>query len=72
MWVYYEKPHSFSNVEITALRLYVNQAAIAYNNARRMKELKLLHKASEQLASVAEVEDVLQKITDSAYEVFQA
>ena len=72
MWVYYEKSHSFSNIEITALRLYVNQAVIAYNNARRMKELKLLHKTSEQLASVAEIQEVLQQIADSAYEVFQA
>jgi GAF domain-containing protein/DNA-binding LacI/PurR family transcriptional regulator len=72
MWVYYEKPHDFSQVEENALQLYVNQAAIAYDNARRMKELEYLHQAAEKLASVAELKDVLDQIVRSAGEAMQA
>jgi DNA-binding LacI/PurR family transcriptional regulator/GAF domain-containing protein len=72
MWVYYEKPHRFPAAEVDALRLYVNQAAIAYDNARRIKELEHLRQAAEKLAKVAEVHEVLQQIVQSAHEVLQA
>jgi GAF domain-containing protein len=72
MWVFYERPHRFPGSEVDALRLYVNQVAIAYDNARRMKELDHLRKAAGKLASVAEVKKVLQQIVESARDVFEA
>jgi DNA-binding LacI/PurR family transcriptional regulator/GAF domain-containing protein/anti-sigma regulatory factor (Ser/Thr protein kinase) len=72
MWVFFEKPHRFMPAEVEALRLYVNQAAIAYDKAKRMKELEHLQQASEKLASVADVREVLQQIADSAHDVLQA
>ena len=72
LWIFYEKPHHFSDSEVDALQLYATQAAIAYDNARRMKELEHLRQAAEKLASVAEVKDVLQQIVKSAREVLSA
>jgi DNA-binding LacI/PurR family transcriptional regulator/GAF domain-containing protein len=65
-WVYYKEPHYFSDTEVDALQLYVNQAAIAYDNARRMRELKCQRQAVEKLDSVAGVQEVLQQIVKSA------
>jgi GAF domain-containing protein/DNA-binding LacI/PurR family transcriptional regulator len=72
LWIFYEKPHHFPDAEVEALRLYANQVAIAYDNARRMKELDHLRQAAEKLTSVAEVREVLQQIVRSAREVLQA
>jgi DNA-binding LacI/PurR family transcriptional regulator/GAF domain-containing protein len=72
MWVFYEKQHHFSGAEVNALRLYVNQAAIMYDNARRTKELIHLRQAAEKLANVADVQEVLQQIVISAREVLEA
>jgi GAF domain-containing protein/DNA-binding LacI/PurR family transcriptional regulator len=72
MWIFFEKPHRFALAEVEALRLYVNQAAIAYDKAKRMKELEHLQQASEKLAGVADVREVLQQIAESARDVLQA
>ncbi len=72
MWIYYGEPHRFSEAEVDALQLYVNQAAIAYDNARRMDVLEHLRQAAEKLASVAGVQEVLQQIVKSARQVLQA
>jgi DNA-binding LacI/PurR family transcriptional regulator/GAF domain-containing protein len=72
MWIYYEKTHHFSIAEINALQLYVNHAAIAYNNAKRMKELAYLREAAEKLASVVEIKEILQQIVKSARKVLEA
>lgn len=72
IWVYYKEPHHFSDVEVNALGLYANQAATAYGNAKRMQELEHLRLATEKLASVAGVQEVLQQIVWSAREVLQA
>jgi GAF domain-containing protein/CheY-like chemotaxis protein len=72
MWVHYRELHHFSEAEVEALRLYANQAAIAYDNARRMRELEHMRRAAEKLASVAGVQEVLQQIVRSAREVLEA
>jgi len=72
MWIYYSERRRFSQAEIDALRLYVNQVAIAYDNARRMRELEHLRQAAEKLAGVTEVQAVLQQIAASAKEVLEA
>ncbi|MBN1991725.1 MAG: GAF domain-containing protein [Anaerolineae bacterium] len=72
MWIHYRVPRIFLPTETEALRLYANQAAIAYDNTRRMRELEHLHQAAEKLASVASVQEVLQQVVKSAKEVLEA
>ncbi len=71
-WIYYSEPHHFSTTEVDALKIYLNQTAIAYDNARRMKELEHLHKAVRELAGAADVKKVLTQITESARDVLLA
>ncbi|MCA9901765.1 MAG: GAF domain-containing protein [Ardenticatenaceae bacterium] len=72
MWVYYSEPRRFVPSEVEALQLYVNQAAIAYENARRLKELEHLRQAAESLAVAADVQAVLEQIVLGARQVLQA
>ncbi|MCC6603043.1 MAG: GAF domain-containing protein [Anaerolineae bacterium] len=72
MWVYYSEPRRFARSEVEALQLYVNQAAIAYENARRLKELEHLRQAAESLAGAASLPDVLEQIVLGARQVLQA
>ncbi len=72
MWLHYSKARHFLRSEVAALQLYVNQAAIAYDSSRRIKELDYMRQASEALASVAELPQVLKQIVQSACEVLEA
>ena len=72
MWIYFSKPHRFAPSEVEALQLYVNQAAIAYENARRLKELEHLRQAVEALAGAADLQAVLEQIVLGARQVLQA
>jgi GAF domain-containing protein len=72
LWIHYKEPRHFHPSQIEALQLYSIQAAIAYDNARRMKELKQLHSAIEAMSSVAEPKDVLQQIAKSVKEILEA
>lgn len=72
MWLYYGEPHYFSEQQIEALQLYVNQAAIAYDNARRFTELEQMRKVVETIAGADTVEAVLQHILDGTRQILQA
>jgi PAS domain S-box-containing protein len=72
VWLTYDKPHHFTEAEIDGLRLYVNQAAIAYDRARRMAELEHLRRAAEAVASADGLPGMLKQIVHSACEVLQA
>jgi GAF domain-containing protein len=72
MWVHYRETQRFPEAELEALRLYANQAAIAYDNARRMRELEYMRSAGEKLASAANVQEVLREIVRSARDVLEA
>ncbi|HYG82246.1 MAG TPA: GAF domain-containing protein, partial [Pyrinomonadaceae bacterium] len=72
MWIHYDKLRHFSQSEINAWQLYVNHAAKAYDNARRMDELKRMRDAAQALAKAADMEAVLNQIVHSACEVLQA
>jgi PAS domain S-box-containing protein len=72
MWIGYAPPRSFTELEKEALQLYVNQAAIAYDSARRINELVLMRQAAEALAGEADSEGVLKQILDSAHNALQA
>jgi PAS domain S-box-containing protein len=70
MWVHYDTPRNFSDSEIEALELYVNQAAIAYDSARRIKELQFMRQATNTLAKVTALGDLGGKL-DSIVEETQ-
>ncbi|MCB0166099.1 MAG: GAF domain-containing protein, partial [Anaerolineae bacterium] len=72
MWIHYNQPRRFAKAEVEALQLYVNQAAIAFDSARRIKELEYMRRAAEALAGVASLQDVLKQIVCSAREVLHA
>ncbi len=72
MWIDHDEPHHFSKHEVDSMQLYVNQAAIAYDSARRIKELEYIRQAAEALAGAAGLPEVLEQIVCSAQEVLQA
>lgn len=72
MWFNYHQSRHFSKAEIEAAQLYVNQAAIAYDSARRIRELEHMRQAAEALAGAAGRQEVLTQIVRSAREVLQA
>jgi PAS domain S-box-containing protein len=72
MWFHYGEPRRFSPSEIEAVQLYVNQAALAYDSARRIKELEHMRQAAEALAGVASLQKVLEEIVQSARDVLEA
>jgi PAS domain S-box-containing protein len=72
MWFYYEEPRRFAIGEIEAVQLYVNQAALAYDSARRIRELEQMRQAAEALAGSMGIKEVLKRIAKSAREVLEA
>ncbi len=72
MWFYYDEHRHFPDAEIEALQLYVNQAAIAYENARRLKELTHMHRAAKALGKAESVQEVLYQIVVNACGVLAA
>jgi GAF domain-containing protein len=72
MWINYAEPRTFTEFDIDALQLYVNQAAIAYDGARRMEELSHMRRAAEALAEASDPQDVLRQIVESAHSALQA
>jgi PAS domain S-box-containing protein len=72
LWIHYKEPHKFLPSQIEALKLYANQAATAYDNARRVQELEHMRKAAEAISGALELPQVLQRVVDSACEVLQA
>lgn len=72
LWIHYHQPRTFTDAEIDAAQLYVNQAAIAYDSARRMRRLERMRQAAEALSAVSGLPAVLSQIGESARAVFQA
>jgi GAF domain-containing protein/ActR/RegA family two-component response regulator len=72
LWIHYKKPQQFLPAQIEALKLYATQAAIAYDNARRMRQLEHMRKAAEAMAGALDLREVLQRIVESARQVLQA
>lgn len=72
LWIHYKEPHKFLPSNIQALKLYASQAAITYDNARQMKELRQLRVAVDAMARVSEPREVLQQIVKGARNVLNA
>ena len=66
MWFLFAAPRPFTQAEIVAVQLFVNQAAIAYDSARRIKELDQMRQAAMALAGQSSPPEVLQTIAEGA------
>ena len=71
MWFHYDEPRRFSPAEIEAMQLYVNQAVLAYDSARRIKELEHLRQATEAMTSALGAAQVSLQIVEGANKVLQ-
>ncbi|MBK8128923.1 MAG: GAF domain-containing protein [bacterium] len=72
MWIHYRIPHHFTNAEQEALKLFVNQAALAYENTIRFRDLDNLRQAAQRLAAATSRQHVLAEIVDTACTVLEA
>jgi PAS domain S-box-containing protein len=72
VWIHYDKPRHFSKVEIDAWQLYVNHAAIAYDNAQQMEELEHLSQAAQAMSKVSDLKQTLRTIVVEAIKMFDA
>ena len=66
LWLHFKEPRKFSELDKQCMQLYANQAAIAYENARRMQELEQMQKAAEALSSTDKTNEVMEQIARSA------
>lgn len=83
MWINYHEPRTFQQSEIKALQLYVNSAAMAYDNARRVEGLVDLQDAVHKMMFTCDpgvhpasgkttVEKARQAIVETAQRLFSA
>lgn len=72
MWVHYDRPRRITTAEIEAIQFYVNQSALAYDNAQRLEEAERMRQAADALAGAAGLTEVLTTIVESARNVLRA
>jgi PAS domain S-box-containing protein len=72
MWFHYDRPRQFAQLEIEALQLYVNQAAIAYDTARLLDQLIKARNAARAVAKVTALEDLQSTLASVAQETKRA
>ncbi|PKO12457.1 MAG: hypothetical protein CVU39_23975 [Chloroflexi bacterium HGW-Chloroflexi-10] len=72
LWVDYDTTRRFTENDKKTLQLYANQAAIAYENARQIRELSHMRQAAEALSSTLSLTDTLNQIAKSARNVLRA
>jgi GAF domain-containing protein/signal transduction histidine kinase len=72
VWLSFDGQRSFNSFEVEALQLFVNQAAVAYDSARRMEELEQMRRAAEALAAEEDPRGVLEQIVSGAQVALQA
>ncbi|MFV9503092.1 MAG: GAF domain-containing protein [Oscillochloridaceae bacterium umkhey_bin13] len=72
IWVHYSQPRMITPSECDALRLFVNQAAVVYENARRREFLSRMREASEALVAAQGWEQACRLIARHAGAVLDA
>ncbi|MEA2603967.1 MAG: hypothetical protein QOF89_4959 [Acidobacteriota bacterium] len=72
MWIHYDESRRFSESEVAALQLYVNQAAIAYDSARRMEMLEDQRASFTAMTEARDLPSMLTQLVDSARRVLKA
>ena len=70
LWIHYRDGRDFSEGEKAAWNLYANQAAIAYENAIKMRDLENIRHASEALSAAETSAGIRQTIVQSARRIF--
>lgn len=66
MWFHYRQKTDFPKAETEALQLYVNQAATAYDSARRLSELDHVRQAAEALSHMSSAVELLEQVVRSS------
>lgn len=71
VWFHYRAPHAFGEAEVIAAQLYANQAALTYNNALRIEELRKARNAAHAAAEMTALEhhNTLEAIVRGTREV---
>lgn len=72
MWLRYDNPRQFTEQEIVALQLYVNQAAMAYENAQEEERQKCLHIVAAELADQTDTQKARRHIVVLARDLLKA
>jgi PAS domain S-box-containing protein len=72
LWLRYDYVRLFPEEEVTALQLFVSQAAIAYENAQGADRQKRITPAAEALGGAMELPEVCQQILSRGREALQA
>ncbi len=72
IWLHYDCVHDFNPLEISALKLYVDHAAIAYENAERLERIERLSEATSALACITDSDSIEKEIARQARRVFRA
>ena len=72
IWIHYAKPRILADPEVEALQLYVNQAAIAYDRARKVSELQEFQEAVDRINATTEYSEVADAIVKSIQKLLKA
>jgi PAS domain S-box-containing protein len=72
IWLHYDQPRRFSDSLVGALQLVLNQATVAYEQAKRIRALEGIREAAESLAATEDFGSVLTEIVHSALRLFHA
>ena len=74
MFVNYHTPHRFTSEELTDIKLFADQAAVAVRNAqlheriqRRARALQALHEAGNAVTSSLDLNTILNRIAEQAW-----
>lgn len=76
MFVNYHVKHNFTKDDLTNIRLFATQAAVAIRNAqlyeqsqKRVRQLEILYQAGQTLPGTFELKDILKQIAEYAWEL---
>jgi PAS domain S-box-containing protein len=72
VWIYYDRPHRFTVSDVETLQLFINQAAIAYDNAHRITSQERMRQAAEALAAAEDLQELNKQIILRAQGVMKA
>lgn len=72
MWIHCRQARRFSEMERMALRLFVNQAVIAYDKAQQFEDRELMRRAIGALAHIDRGDDARQRVVRQAGIVLRA
>lgn len=71
LWMHYAEPHAFAEAEQWALQLFANEAAVAYDNARRLAELEAVSDVARALTDATDERAALKHIAATARRLLQ-